>query len=458
MSYLFHFTKVFAEDADTDAGDLVYNVEDSTQFDFDGNVLKANAKLDAENQQYHILNISVSDGYSFAFAMVNVTVKDQNDHDPSFTNSNYYGNVSQLDTPGLTVITIEASDLDVSNRGFTYFLSSDVGFFEIYDQTGVVTVSDNTNWTPNMTYNMTVYVSDHGQPPRISTVPLSIFVDASNHYDPQFSQDIYTGHIVENSPIGTHVTFNEIINATDLDFGNAGIVRYSIKSGSDGKFDINNETGIIFVNSSIDCEVKRIYNLIIGATDMAEYPRSATATVQIEIYNENERPKFNDVTQHVCLNPPIKSNFEVVTVKATDIECGPPQGRYLTYSLLNGTENFVINNNTGEIFTTKELSSVDFVLLANVEDEKGLSANRTITLSAGNSGEPVIQPLVLNIDVDENRTVPEAITTIHATSRGIGMIFYAIKNSSLPGFFTINNKTVSFVCFSFVLVAVFKKI
>ena len=442
---MFHLTKVFAEDSDTVAGDLIYNVENSTQFDFDGNVLKANAKLDAENQQYHILNISVSDSYSFAYAMVNVTVKDQNDHDPSFTNSNYHGNVSQLDTPGTTVITIEASDLDVSNRGFTYFLSSNVGFFEINDQTGVVTVSDNIKWTPNMTYNMTVYVSDHGQPPKISTIPLSIFVDASNHYDPTFSQIYpYTGHILENSPIGTNVSFTNRINATDLDYGNAGIVRYSIQSGSGGKFGIDNKTGVIFVQSSINCEVQQRYNLIIRATDMAEYPRSATATVQIEIYNENERPRFNDVTQHVCLNPPIKSNFEVVTVKAKDIECGTPRGRYLTYSLLNGTDNFVINNNTGEIFTTKVLSTVDFVLLVNVEDEEGLSANRTITLSAGNSGEPVIQPLVLNIDVDESRTIPEVITTINATSRGIGKIFYAIANSSLPGFFTINNKTVSF--------------
>ena len=94
---------------------------------------------------------------------------------------------------------------------------------------------------------------------------LVIRVTDINDNDPRFNQSIYQTEIYENIPVGTAVTK---LTANDPDTGDNGRVWYQIIGGNyNQSFIINNETGEIITNNSVDRESNDEYTLSIKAED-----------------------------------------------------------------------------------------------------------------------------------------------------------------------------------------------
>ena len=89
------------------------------------------------------------------------------------------------------------------------------------------------------------------------------------------------------------------LGATDKDAGNNGRIQYQILEGnSDGQFELNETTGVIYSSSSsssskLDRELREYYTLDILAVDQAPEPnRRLTATAQVVIVLRDVNGKF----------------------------------------------------------------------------------------------------------------------------------------------------------------------
>ena len=81
-----------------------------------------------------------------------------------------------------------------------------------------------------------------------------------------------------------------IIQVTANDLDTQPLLRYSIVSGDNGKFQINEVTGVISTKGGLDYDLQKLYQMTVLARDSV---RSATATVEVTVYPINKPgPQF----------------------------------------------------------------------------------------------------------------------------------------------------------------------
>ena len=196
-------------------------------------------------------------------SVVNATViiEDVNDNSPIFEQESY--EVSILDNVRrfTEIIQLRAFDQDSgSNSQITYRFEVPYPTmrddFNIDADTGVVSRIRRVVFEEQSVYSYTVRALDNGEPFPLSTnVQLTIFVHNVNENPPVFEHSEYNTTIVETTAVGS-VVLNAI--AHDPDTGLIGEVRYRIVSVFDaaGSFEVNETTGDIYVNSTLDFDFR----------------------------------------------------------------------------------------------------------------------------------------------------------------------------------------------------------
>ena len=226
-----------------------------------------NGSLDREQVPSYMLLVEAVDNpenSSFALSSaVNVTViiEDVNDNSPIFEQESY--EVSILDNVRryTEIIQLRAFDQDSgSNSRITYRFeepySTMSGDFSIDADTGIVSRVRRVIFEEQSVYYYTVCALDNADPFPLSTnVRLTIYVHNVNENPPVFEQSKYNTTIVETTAVGS-VVLNVI--AHDPDTGLIGEVRYRIVSVFDaaGSFEVNETTGDIYVNSTLDFDFR----------------------------------------------------------------------------------------------------------------------------------------------------------------------------------------------------------
>ena len=79
--------------------------------------------------------------------------------------------------------------------------------------------------------------------------------------------------------------------AKDKDHGDNGKVKYSIMSGDESLFHIDQQSGTLS-SESLNFEDTGVHVLRIKATDHGTPPRSSFTTVEVLVRNMNDPPKF----------------------------------------------------------------------------------------------------------------------------------------------------------------------
>lgn len=228
-------------------------------------------------------------------------------------------------------------------------------FFNVDVDTGELFVASKLDRNIAAVVNLNMSVKD------VSVVPnqlgfgnLWVNIVQYNKFAPSFGKpwsrerpDL-TFSLRENQPIGTVVT-NLI--ATDKD---SKISHYLIDPPND-YFSIDSESGVISVIKNIDYEKLPIdqlgrarINFNAFAFDNGIPQLSCVANVIINVININDAvPVFNRSHYEAKIEENIQWNTLILQVKATDEDAG--KFGKITYSLLNGEGNFVIDSMTGEI-------------------------------------------------------------------------------------------------------------
>lgn len=135
----------------------------------------------------------------------------------------------------------------------------------------------------------------------------------------------------------------------------SGKVLYSILSGNAGdKFSIDILDGAILTSGQLDREIMDSYSLVVLAKDAGVPSRSASATVSIEVNDINDNPPSCPVSiYNAYVDHNVSLPHSVLTISCSDMD----KNNTVTYSLLTVGVPFSVDNITGELTVSEDLSN-----------------------------------------------------------------------------------------------------
>lgn len=346
--------QVKAEDADIGVNrkisySLITDAQGTFEIEAGTGMISLSKPLNRERKENYTIEVKAQDGGSpplWSTAVVEVQVLNIHDVPPEFTKDVYHCNVSESARKGTRIITVRAVSRESSRDVITYKIlkGPDSRLFRINSKSGIIRVIGKLDYEKTKSYTLTVMASDTGPSVLTSTTSVKIDITDANDNRPVFSEKNYAAKVEENSIVGT---FALQVFATDLDTGSNGDIRYSIDRGnSEGRFKINQDTGVISVAGLIDREETSVYQLVIRAFDQGSSPLMAETVARITVTDVNDNPPSltrNNLTVSLQENSPLQS--KVVHLRPHDKD-GPGNGSPFTFALISGdTSKFTLHPN-----------------------------------------------------------------------------------------------------------------
>lgn len=237
------------------------------------------AALDRESQGIYNLVVEAKDqsqsNKKTGTTTVHLSLSDVNDNAPSFANNYYSAGVDENVTIGGEVFSVRATDPDLGTNGdLVYSIASgnDLGFFSIESNQGIIRAAktldlETQSHAAGRTYHLVIFVKDQGSPHSLNnSVPVTITVQSVNEFPPFLEHsDNQVVELSENATLSSAV-FD--VNATDNDYGDEGVLTYSITAGNSlGYFTINNVTGrwsnlVVITNCILNATSSFFVNLL----------------------------------------------------------------------------------------------------------------------------------------------------------------------------------------------------
>ena len=244
-------------------------------------------------------------------ALVEISVSNINDEAPYFDNLPSSINVPELTTQHTAVFSVEFGDPDINSDLRFSSLHSDV--FAINSVTGEITVSMASLDADQgqREYAFLVELTDRNTDPVFSSVSvvtaeLNITIEDVNDIVPVFSSAGYEGEVMENLAPGQSAVQ---VTAADGDYGltpsgtenGNNIVEYLLGTDApEGVFSINNETGLVITEVSLNREEQAEYVFTVIARDSPANgsPNYHTTQVRVTVTDVNEHPPSADPSQY----------------------------------------------------------------------------------------------------------------------------------------------------------------
>ena len=418
--------------------------------------------LDYEMSPTHILTAACTDIHNLqATTFVNVIVSPVNEFTPTFASGPF--EIEENAISRSEVIQLQFFDDDNGPDGAVMF--EVIG--DILDNDFTVTASGQilVNGTLDREefdfYYFQVRITDQSVDllnRRMSSHLVNITILDQNDNEPIFASDTYTyGPLNGNETIGNVVGS---VSCTDFDLGANAMISYSISDTSD-LFDINVNTGNIFVIGDLAARQFDDIILFIECADAGSPIRSDAARVLIEIQEVNRNaPEFLNSSYLVRVPEDTQLlNEVIVTVQAVDLDDGV--NGEVRYSLVDSVDTtFFINEDTGDISILRSLdveTRALYVLTVVARDgaidsntQLMSEVNVTIEVTGVNEFTPVcFDPIYVTII---NRTTIGPIIDFRCTDGDIGMdgaLSYTIRSGNDNGLFNVSEDG-SFIVTTFI--------
>ncbi|CAN2387309.1 Protocadherin Fat 2 [Pristimantis euphronides] len=307
-------------------------------------------KLDFETTPSYQLKIRSYSSLGFSSdTTVFIYIIDENDNTPVFSQTSYFGQVSE-DAPvgsmvthlDLTPLIIQATDNDTeSNTLLSYqILDPEMrNYFKINPSIGTIFTVAELDYEQMAQFSFSVYVCDSGNPSLYASHPAKITIQVTDVNDspPQFSKNVYELNLY--SPTYNHMQL-VTLSAEDKD----SKVEYSISEGNtNGVFSIDPNTGLLVINES--SLLSSYHVLSIKACDGI---LEDTAIVKINVTGmQPVNLKFDQpfYTVNVTENDP-----RVLDLKVVDV-VGNQLNEPVYFCILTCTEHFQISASSGLLQT-----------------------------------------------------------------------------------------------------------
>ena len=394
---------------------LLYEItvqDDNNLFSIDpaSGSITLQSSLDFETRQTHTLTITAL-GFSgqSATATVLIFVTDVNDNAPSFTQPSYTGFIIENRSPGTSILRVSANDSDsFPNNVITYSLLRSSEEFLLNASTGELTTQRALDFETTPSYSLTVIARDSGIPQLSSTVRVFVQVIDENDVRPRFSNSSISVQISELASVGSTVIQ---VQASDPDTNNLTYIL--INGGEGGSFEVNIDTGIIFLTAALDFELRRTYSLVVMASDGVpnSLPSNNTITVVVQVVDENDNaPSFSEDIYMASILENALPASSVLTLSANDSDSGINAA--VTYSIVSTSPEhvvFSVNPSTGVILTSSILdaenqSRYEISVTAMDRGSPPLSTNALVVILVTdvNDNPPIFRESLITMRLSED--------------------------------------------------------
>nr|XP_023416269.1 LOW QUALITY PROTEIN: protocadherin beta-18-like [Cavia porcellus] len=262
-----------------------------------GNLL-LNEQLDREalcgTTEPCILHFHVLLENPLQFFRAELSVKDINDHIPTFLEKHMFLKISEGTSPGTSFQMDEAQDLDVgANSVQNYTVSSNPHFHVRLQDSGKdrkfpeLVLDQTLDREKEPEFNITLTALDGGSPSKSGTALIQVVVVDINDNAPEFERPVYEVEVPESSPVNSLVIK---VSATDLDAGIYGELSYSfshISRDVQKTFEIHPNSGEVRLKSLLDFETIKSYTINIQAIDGGSLCGKSVIIVHVVDVNDN---------------------------------------------------------------------------------------------------------------------------------------------------------------------------
>ncbi|XP_029702896.1 protocadherin alpha-2-like isoform X3 [Takifugu rubripes] len=380
---------------------------------------------------------------------IEVHVLDVNDNPPIFLEETYTLNVSESSVIGERYLLPVAEDADTGSNSVKSYKLSQNEYFSLDVQSGgdhglsaELVLRRALDREKQSFMSLDLIAVDGGKPVKSGSLSIHVNVIDVNDNIPTFTKSLYKARVRENTAVGTVVIK---LNATDLDEGQNGKIKYSfLKRGNSDPsniFDLNSDTGEIKVKGELDYEETPAYEVRVQANDQGISPRSAHAKLLIEIIDENDNAPEISVTS---LMTPLKEDAELGTIVALITINDKDGGKNgVAVCKVVGSVPFKLKSNYKNEYSLvvdgaldRENTSVyNVTVKATDEGDPPLSTIKVITvhISDVNDNAPVFMVPVINVYLRENSQTGSVIDTISAVDPDLdhnAKVIYTLLESS----------------------------
>ena len=351
-------------------------------------ILTIASNFDYEDTSSFIILVRISDNGTpvlSSTATARLSIRDVNEHEPSFQMSTYTVNLNEKTALGTPIVTVSAIDADIDDV-VTYSFEIENAHFDIDPVVGdiyLVSAIDYDTMGSLKTIPLSVVATDSGISPgrKSSTAEVVISVINENDGTPVFIPGVYAAGVSEmekNEYTVITVTASDIDDA-DLNYfivnGNAHNVYRIEKIDSKGVIVIND-------NSLLDYETATSYSLIIHAVDSGGL--TGTTTVAIEVFGYNEfPPELPSLSSTKTVPENSGIGFLIIDLDASDADDGVDGDIY--YKITPGiTGKFAVDQITGEVTLAGSLDreKTDSYVVEITVSDRGEIPGRVVIKSA----------------------------------------------------------------------------
>uniref|UniRef100_A0A4W6FY89 Si:ch211-186j3.6 n=1 Tax=Lates calcarifer TaxID=8187 RepID=A0A4W6FY89_LATCA len=368
--------------------------------------------FDRETKSSYLLEVQSVDGRESArpgkhgqpnsdTAYVRVFISDVNDNKPAFAQTSYEVDVDEDADVGFAILTVSANDGDEGgNAKLRYQITSGNtgGVFDVEPEVGTIFIAQTLDYEQNKRYKLHVLASD-GKWEDYTTVTVNVV--NKNDEAPVFTVNEYYGSVTEEldgSPV-----FVLQVTASDPDKdADQEALRYSLHGqGAESEFIIDEVTGKIYAQRTLDREERAVWRFVVLATDEGGEGLTGFTDVIINVWDINDNaPVFTcapschgDVAENSVVGT------SVMEMTATDLDdSAVGQNAVLSYRIVGSldatnvevgglptfSEMFTINPTTGTI--TVAMGGLDreqvesYLLVVEARDGGGMTGTGTATI------------------------------------------------------------------------------
>lgn len=388
---LIHFSQL--QQSVTGSSSQLFRIAKKTGKLYTAQTLDAETLCKRNIECFQIVKIAVRRSKTFLQILkIKVIVKDVNDHQPEFPESEISVQFSEADGEGINKLIPNAIDKDVGvlNSQITYELKKNLDdpFSLLLSKSGdgtsdlSIKLEDKLDREVKDSYMVQVVAKDGGSPPKESVLDVHISVTDINDNTPVFSQKVYNVSIRfehdEIIPVAT-------ISARDLDTGENGKVSYYFTTKTSDMvkayFKVNEVTGEIFLQKKFTSGQELVYKLYVKATDGGTPPLSSNAMVLVNVINQKNNAPSIDVNfisasteNNAAISEDVGVGSFIAYVMVTDPDSGP-----------NGEVSCDLNH---EIFQLQSLGTKEYKITVRKPVDREVEDNHEITISCQDKGSP----------------------------------------------------------------------
>uniref|UniRef100_A0A8D1C6X1 Protocadherin Fat 1 n=1 Tax=Sus scrofa TaxID=9823 RepID=A0A8D1C6X1_PIG len=420
-----------------------------------GLITTTSRKLDREQQDEHILEVTVTDNGSppkSTIARVIVKILDENDNKPQFLQKFYKIRLPEREKPERErsskrepLYRVIATDKDEGpNAEISYSIEegNEHGKFFIEPKTGVVL---SKKFSAAGEYDiLSIKAVDNGRPQKSSTTRLHIewISKPKPSLEPiAFEESFFTFTVMESDPVA------HMIGVITVEPPGIPLWFDIIGGNYDSHFDVDKGTGTIIIAKPLDAEQKSNYNLTVEATD-------GTTTILTQVFikvidTNDHRPQFSTSKYEVVIPEDTVPETEILQISAMDKD----EKNKLIYTLQSSIDplslkKFRLDPATGSLYTSEKLDHEaihQHILTVMVRDQdvpvKRNFARIIVNVSDTNDHAPWFTSSSYEGRVYESAAIGSVVLQVTALDKDKGKnaeVLYSIESGNIGNSFTID--------------------